>query len=810
MLGGKSGRPLIFSLPCYTCARFSAAPLQSEYADVVELVDTQHSKCCAFGRVGSSPTFGTISRKWPMLGPKPRILLACHNMNKLFAELKRRNVIKVVTAYVIAAWISLQMADMVREPLGMPDWVFQAILVALGSGLVLTITLSWIFEITPDGIKKTPATGDDAGKGFSTGRKIDFIIIALLVIALVAFVGKDSLIGPQEAPPAVADADVVKSIAVLPFVSMSSDIENEYFSDGLSEELLNMLANIKDLKVAGRTSSFYYKGRDIDLREIGRQLNVNHVLEGSVRKSGNQVRITAQLVSVADGYHVWSEIYDRQLDDIFKIQEEIARAVTAALKVTLLLEEDQALATQQELNPAAHSMYLIARSRQRERGLENLTQAMHLFENIIDEFPDFAPAYSGLSDSILLLSGNHLFIHFEEAREKATPLIEKALQLAPLSSDAWTSKGFLDQHIYEDNADSGFLKSAETAYLKAHELDPKNAQALYWYGILLDSTGNYKAAIELFNQSLKLDPLARIPRYRLALDYQQLGDFDKAREALTESVRLYPDFSAAKSAIANLELGLGNFEVAEAIVLEIISSATGADTNVYFSLFGIYSNLGETGMAMDVLAHVEAGPLSEGIVALMSAMQAHDINVLLATTRKLAEQDSSPIKWKMVAAQVNYLAGNFAESRRRLETLYPVLFIEDPEVSLQTSYAATMAAATLIKLGETGQADRLLQKALAIYRTSWPDYQTAGVDYRMAELMAIKGDNDEAMRHLNAAYEKGFRLVWTDFVYPMERNPYFGTLLTDRRFVALVEKIRVHNEKARQSIVAAHEQREQA
>ena len=291
-------------------------------------------------------------------------------MNTLFAELKRRNVLKVSTVYVIAAWIMLQMADMVREPLGMPDWVFQAILVVLGSGFLLTVTLAWIFDFTPDGIRKTPAAGDDATHRFSKGRKTDFVIIALLVIALIAFA-----IERQEAPTVAADA--VKSIAVLPFVSMSSDIENEYFADGLAEELLNMLAKIKDLKVAGRTSSFYYKGRDIDLREIGSQLNVNHVLEGSVRKSGNQVRITAQLVSVADGYHVWSEAYDRQLDDIFKIQEEIARAVTAALKVMLLLEEDQALATQQALNPAAHSMYLIARSRQRERGQDNLEQAMH-------------------------------------------------------------------------------------------------------------------------------------------------------------------------------------------------------------------------------------------------------------------------------------------------------------------------------------------------------------------------------------------------------------------------------------------------
>ena len=160
--------------------------------------------------------------------------------------------------------------------------------------------------------------------------------------------------------------------------------------------------------------------------------------------------------------------------------------------------------------------------------------------------------------------------------------------------------------------------------------------------------------------------------------------------------------------------------------------------------------------------------------------------------------------------EVNYLAGNFAESRRRLEMLYPVLFIENPEVNLQTIYPATLAAAALIKLGKTEQADRLLQKAQAIYQTSWLDYQPAGVHYRLAELMAIKGESDEAMRHLNAAYEKGFRLIWTDFVYPMDENPYFGELLTAERFVTLVEKIRAYNEQARKRIVAAHEQRDQA
>ena len=248
---------------------------------------------------------------------------------------------------------------------------------------------------------------------------------------------------------------------------------------------------------------------------------------------------------------------------------------------------------------------------------------------------------------------------------------------------------------------------------------------------------------------------------------------------------------------------------AEATLLELINSAATLDTNVYFNLFSIYINLGEHRMAMDAISKVDAGPLSDGINILLDALQEDDIKVLVAACETLADQDGSPTQWKMLGVQAKYLTGDFADSRRRLENLYPALFTEDPEVSLQTTYAATLAAAALIKLGETEQADRLLQRVQAVYQSSWPEYQTAGVHYRLAEIMAIKGDLDEAMRHLDAAYEKGFRLVWTDFVYPMEQDPYFGDLLNDERFVALVKKIRNYNEKARAEIVAAHAQKDQ-
>ncbi|MCH6573281.1 MAG: hypothetical protein IH809_06520 [Proteobacteria bacterium] len=196
-------------------------------------------------------------------------------------------------------------------------------------------------------------------------------------------------------------------------------------------------------------------------------------------------------------------------------------------------------------------------------------------------------------------------------------------------------------------------------------------------------------------------------------------------------------------------------------------------------------------------------------MAVLAAQRSQNIDVLLATTDELAASDSSP-PWPILAAQVEYLAGDFEKSRQRLAKVYPDLFSENPEINLQRVLPATLAAAALKKLGETEQADRLLQLAQAIYESKWPDYQPSGVHYRLAELLAIKGDKDAAMRHLQAAYDEGFRLLWTDICYPMDGNPYFGELLADQRFVALVEKIRAHNEQARQSIVAAHQQREQA
>jgi TolB-like protein len=259
-------------------------------------------------------------------------------MASLFSELKRRNVIRVGLAYIIAAWLLLQVADVVLNNIVAPDWVFQAILLVVVLGFALALIFAWAYELTPEGLKKEKDVDRSESITHVTGRKLDFAIIGVLVLALGYFAYDKFAVSDSDDAASVAQSDEITetdipelSIAVLPFVNMSSDPEQEFFSDGISEELLNMLAKFPGLRVAARTSSFQFKGQNQDISKIADTLNVAHVLEGSVRKAGTTLRITAQLIRADTGYHLWSDTYDRELDDIFAVQDEIAGAISAEI-----------------------------------------------------------------------------------------------------------------------------------------------------------------------------------------------------------------------------------------------------------------------------------------------------------------------------------------------------------------------------------------------------------------------------------------------------------------------------------------------
>jgi TolB-like protein len=332
-----------------------------------------------------------------------------------FQELRRRNVFKVATVYIVTSWLVIQVGSIVMPAFDAPDWVMKTLIVLLLFGFLIAVILAWAFEVTHDGVKRDfniPFKESDIG---NSGRKLNFIIIGLLIADLGYFIYQ-SRFDTQSTETQVTEtrltddaknksellSDVVAyeqtSIAVLPFVNMSSDPEQEYFSDGISEEILNVLAKIPNLHVTSRSSAFAFKGGKINITEVAAKLGVKHVLEGSVRKSGTTVRITAQLISANTDKHLWSDTYDRELDDIFKVQDEISAAIVDSLAETLGIDLVKTASTAQAINPEAYDYYLQGLRGLRIQTFDSLRNAVIAFESAIKIAPDYLPARIKLAE----------------------------------------------------------------------------------------------------------------------------------------------------------------------------------------------------------------------------------------------------------------------------------------------------------------------------------------------------------------------------------------------------------------------------
>jgi len=428
----------------------------------------------------------------------------------LFNELKRRNVFRVGIAYAIASWLLLQMSDILVPLLGLPESAQKLILLLLVIGFIPALIFAWAFEMTPDGIKKEKDVDRQSSVTPKTGFKLNIAIISMLVFGMVYFawesrfatdqtneateVAEDS---PVQPTPAVIDI----SVAVLPFVNMSSDPEQEYFSDGLSEELLNRLAQNDQLRVAARTSAFQFKGQNIDISDIGRKLNVANVLEGSVRKSGNRLRITAQLIQVDNGFHLWSQTYEREIDDVFAIQDDIAVAISSALE-TELGAIPMATDVAPTQNIEAYQAYLQARYLLAKRGETNMLKAHELFEQAVSLDPTFSNAWSGLAYNYGLLPNYGLNISRPQAWEIVKMAANKAIELDPANAEAYAAHSW--SNIQDD------FKTILKTFEKAYELAPNNADVINFYADFMSKIGDFATAEQLQNRTIELDPLAAV------------------------------------------------------------------------------------------------------------------------------------------------------------------------------------------------------------------------------------------------------------------------------------------------------------
>ena len=419
-----------------------------------------------------------------------------------FTELKRRNVLRAAAFYAASTWLLVQVATQVFPFFHIAEWVVRWIVVAAVIGFPFAMLFSWVYEWTPQGLQRESEIASNESITRQSGKKLDRWIIAILALAVVLLLA-DKLVLPKAANPGFDKAATSdKSIAVLPFLNMSSDKEQDYFSDGLSEELLNQLAQIPQLRVIARTSSFSFKGKEVDVATIAKALNVANVLEGSVRKSDNTLRITAQLVRTSDSSNLWSQTYERQMTDVFKVQDEIAGDVVAALKVKLLPTQ-QLTKTQRTGNPEAYEHYLLGIDISRRDRLEASQLAAAEFQKAITLDPGYANAYAMLS--IAQARGADVASSPAQRAEEikqALATIDQAITLAPDLALGYSRRGYLRYTRAWD------WQGAAADFKRALALDPNNAELLASYSQSLFFHGHQEEAIALARKATVIDPLS--------------------------------------------------------------------------------------------------------------------------------------------------------------------------------------------------------------------------------------------------------------------------------------------------------------
>jgi TolB-like protein/Tfp pilus assembly protein PilF len=464
------------------------------------------------------------------------------NPRNFFAELKRRNVYKVAVAYVVVSWLLIQAASILLPTFEAPSWVMKVMVLVVVLGFLPALIFSWAFEITPEGIKLESEIEPNKSIARRTGRKIVAVTIALAVVAAGLFVYQlvrtRSTITPTASGARTEAATVSnKSIAVLPFDNLSRDPDNAYFCEGVQDEILTRLAKVADLKVISRTSTQHFKSTPDNLPQIAKQLGVAHILEGSVQKASDQVRVNVQLINALTDAHLWGEIYDRKLTDIFAVESEIAKTIADTLQAKLTGSEKTSIAKVPTSNPEAYELYLKGRFFWNKRTGADLLKSIEYFNQAIAKDPNYALAYAGLADSYLLLSfyGD---VSPAKSYPQAKAAAEKALELDNTLGEPHASLGLL-AGLECDNDQS--IRELE----RAIQLKPNYATAHHWLSLALMARGQFDPAVVEGKRAIELDPLSLIINADFSWIYFNARRYDEAEAQARKTLEIDPRFFLA-------------------------------------------------------------------------------------------------------------------------------------------------------------------------------------------------------------------------------------------------------------------------
>lgn len=719
-------------------------------------------------------------------------------LSSVVTELSRRKVLRTVGGYAVAVFAILQLMDAAVEPLRLPDWLPTVVVITLILGFPLVFMLAWQFDITSSGIKKTRSAGLLTSTQSFMMFSVMLFATASLGFGFYQYYSNAFQSDNQGAAQSFVDqrafAAPENSIAVLPFTDLSTEGDQANFSDGIAEELLNLLAQVDGLHVAARTSSFAFRDPQKDIREIGRLLNVSTVLEGSIRKADNRIRLTAQLINVEDGYHIWSQTFDRELDDVFAIQDEVASSIAEALVDSFAgLTSKPARQTR---NLAAFEAFRTGRLHWWRRTPQEIQKAIEFFAKALEHDPQYAPAYAAIADSMLLLSsyGN---ISQMKAIERAQPMIEKALAIDPESAEAFAALGLARWQI-------GQTDSAESSLRQAISLNEDYIPARLWLGGLLGDLGRIPEQAVVLQDAMALDPLNELLAINYASNMFSQGDYESTRALMGDLIQLKPDSSMLLRTMANF--ASKNGDLVES--WEYAKRSYDLDPEspqVINAMAQAWLNIEEYGKAEEVLQTglelaQDNGELKIQYFFLMlvsSRMEEAERMV-----KEQFDQDISTLPeqfqrfYHFQLGLIDLLNGEFQSARDRLvqainpdETqqfdgnqMMSILLVSYLDEKLGDSDAAIEGLAT---------AERVVRRA----RINGIDH--AYIYYTESSIHALRGEAQQAIASLREAYNRGWRDNWL-----LQMDGRMEILWDEPEFIAIKQQIEDDVSRARAEVLA--------
>ena len=675
-----------------------------------------------------------------------------------FQELKRRNVYRVGVAYAVLTWLILQVIDTITPIFSLPEFAPKLVLSILAVGFPAVILFAWAFELTPEGLKREKDVDRTQSITGNTGQRLDRITIGVLLIAVGMLLVDKFFLSDAPAPVQIATEnsaqeeevvveDETPSIAVLPFVNMSDDKSSAYFSDGLADTVLHMLAQISEIRVAARTSSFQFRDQAMDIDKIGEQLNVSTVLEGSVQRAGDTIRVTAQLIDVENGFHLWSGNFDRDLNDVFAIQDEIANEVVAALKVSLLGEVAGTLDLDQTENIDAYTEYLLGLNALNQASTESYSRAVSHLQAAVEFDPNYARAWSTLGRTYLDME-DYGALGTTEAIAAARDVGSRALDLVPESSEALAVLGAAE-HLDDNYAEADALLS------RAVEKGPNDTAALKYYGEYLMDDARPQEAMAVFEKAVRLDPLSEAVVFELANVYLALGRYDDGIAILSRWRAINPD-SANMWALESIVLKRRGDIAAAIEAMKNAHTADPDDPEPPAQIADLYLGVGMPDEAQRWLNRaVEIDPdhpMSQVAPLIMYyfTRENADENVQLARElldNKIGERRGS----RDIAIEVLYqhsLENDRLDSFLEvLDNLYPFLF-DDPPHDFNRSMSGTyFVGLALFNNGEEERGTEFLR----IYREEESRFEDAYVWTSIygIGLQLMIGDRDAALQRFD-------------------------------------------------------------